>query len=36
MHYNTFPPIKQDPYQFIELLENQNGKVLVPGEAIDF
>ncbi|ETI68559.1 metal-dependent hydrolase [Neobacillus vireti] len=36
MHYNTFPPIKQDPYQFTELLENQNGKVLVPGEAIDF
>ncbi|WHY84983.1 metal-dependent hydrolase [Neobacillus novalis] len=36
MHYNTFPPIKQDPYQFIELLEDQNGKVLVPGEAIDF
>ncbi len=36
MHYNTFPPIKQDPYQFIEMLEDNNGKVLQPGEAIEF
>jgi L-ascorbate metabolism protein UlaG (beta-lactamase superfamily) len=35
MHYNTFPPIKKDPYQFIELLEGQNGQVLQPGEAIE-
>lgn len=35
IHYNTFPPIKQDPYQFIELLEGQNGHVLKPGEAIE-
>ncbi|MFZ7945747.1 MULTISPECIES: metal-dependent hydrolase [Bacillaceae] len=35
MHFNTFPPIKQDPYQFIDLLEDRNGKVLAPGEAIE-
>ncbi|MGG1677691.1 metal-dependent hydrolase [Neobacillus sp. NRS-1170] len=35
MHYNTFPPIKQDPYQFIEMLDAKNGKVLNPGEAIE-
>jgi L-ascorbate metabolism protein UlaG (beta-lactamase superfamily) len=34
IHYNTFPPIKQDPNQFIELLEDKNGKVLLPGESI--
>jgi L-ascorbate metabolism protein UlaG (beta-lactamase superfamily) len=35
IHYNTFPPIKQDPKQFIEMLENKNGKVLEPGEFIE-
>ncbi len=35
IHYNTFPPIKQDPNRFIELLETKNGKVLQPGEAIE-
>lgn len=35
VHYNTFPPIKQDPNKFIELLENQNGRILKPGEAIE-
>lgn len=35
IHYNTFPPIKQDPDKFIEMLEDQNGKVLKPGEAIE-
>ncbi|OIK08525.1 metal-dependent hydrolase [Bacillus sp. MUM 116] len=35
VHFNTFPPIKQDPNKFIELLEGQNGKVLQPGEAIE-
>ncbi|MED1469352.1 MULTISPECIES: metal-dependent hydrolase [Bacillus] len=35
IHFNTFPPIKQDPNKFIELLEEQNGKVLQPGEAIE-
>ncbi|MDR6122091.1 L-ascorbate metabolism protein UlaG (beta-lactamase superfamily) [Bacillus sp. SLBN-46] len=36
IHYNTFPPIKQDPNKFLELLEDKNGKVLQPGEYIEF
>jgi L-ascorbate metabolism protein UlaG (beta-lactamase superfamily) len=36
IHYNTFPPIKQDPNKFLELLEDKNGKVLHPGESIEF
>jgi L-ascorbate metabolism protein UlaG (beta-lactamase superfamily) len=35
IHYNTFLPIKQDPKRFVELLENQTGIVLQPGEFID-
>ena len=35
IHYNTFPPIKQNPEQFIEMLENKNGKVMDPGEVIE-
>ncbi|MFZ0445891.1 MAG: metal-dependent hydrolase [Bacillus sp. (in: firmicutes)] len=35
IHYNTFPPITQDPHGFIQLLEYKNGKVLAPGEAIE-
>lgn len=35
IHFNTFPPIKQDPFKFIEMLEDKNGKVLQPGEAIE-
>ncbi|MCM2531425.1 metal-dependent hydrolase [Neobacillus pocheonensis] len=35
MHYNTFPPIMQDPIKFIEMLEDKNGKVLHPGESIE-
>jgi L-ascorbate metabolism protein UlaG (beta-lactamase superfamily) len=35
IHYNTFPPITQDPHEFIQLLEYNNGKVLAPGEAIE-
>lgn len=35
IHYNTFPPITQDPHEFIQLLENENGKVLAPGEVIE-
>lgn len=35
IHFNTFPPIKQDPLKFIEMLEDKNGKVLQPGEAIE-
>lgn len=35
IHYNTFPPIKQDPNKFIQLLENKNGRILKPGESIE-
>lgn len=35
MHYNTFPPIKQDPNQFIDLLEDQNGRIMAPGDSIE-
>jgi L-ascorbate metabolism protein UlaG (beta-lactamase superfamily) len=33
IHYNTFPPIKQDPTRFLELLENQTGRILQSGES---
>ena len=35
IHYNTFPPIKQDPQKFLDLLISCNGKVLVPGDYIE-
>lgn len=34
IHYDTFPPIKQDPNHFLSLLSKNNGKVLKPGESI--
>lgn len=35
IHFNTFPPIKQDPYHFVESLKKKNGKVLQAGEFIE-
>jgi L-ascorbate metabolism protein UlaG (beta-lactamase superfamily) len=35
IHYNTFPVIKQDPQDFLQMIENQNGKILNPGEGIE-
>ncbi|WP_042459682.1 metal-dependent hydrolase [Neobacillus dielmonensis] len=35
IHYNTFPPIKQDPHRFVEMLAANNGRVLEPGESIE-
>jgi L-ascorbate metabolism protein UlaG (beta-lactamase superfamily) len=35
IHYNTFPPIKQDPNRFVELLEGDQGLLLKPGEEIE-
>lgn len=35
IHYNTFPVIPQDPYKFIERLENKNGKVMKVGDMIE-
>lgn len=35
IHYDTFPPIKQNPHHFLELLPSGNGRVLQPGEFIE-
>lgn len=35
IHYNTFSVIQQDPYQFIERLEEGNGRVMEVGEVIE-
>lgn len=35
IHFNTFPPIKQDPEKFIAMLDAGIGKVLEPGETIE-
>ncbi|KAB2334219.1 metal-dependent hydrolase [Bacillus mesophilum] len=35
IHFNTFPPIKQDPHEFIKLLDDRSGQVLEAGESID-
>jgi L-ascorbate metabolism protein UlaG (beta-lactamase superfamily) len=35
MHYNTFPPIKQDPEQFVQMLKEGVGKVLQPGDSVE-
>lgn len=35
IHYNTFSVIQQDPYQFIERLEDGNGRVMEVGEVIE-
>lgn len=34
MHYDTFPPIKQNPGDFVDALNNSKGKVLKPGEEM--
>lgn len=38
IHFNTFPPIKQDATKFVSMLEEQGyvkGKILNPGEQIE-
>ena len=35
IHFNTFPPIKQDPQKFLDLLEEKNGVLLEPGEQLE-
>ncbi|KAB2338823.1 metal-dependent hydrolase [Cytobacillus depressus] len=34
IHYNTFPPIKQDPHKFVDMLKPGVGQVLEVGESI--
>jgi L-ascorbate metabolism protein UlaG (beta-lactamase superfamily) len=36
IHYNTFPPIKQDPQKFIDLLDGQEGKVMNAGDVLEY
>jgi L-ascorbate metabolism protein UlaG (beta-lactamase superfamily) len=35
IHYNTFPPIVQDPEKFVALLPEGVGRALKPGESIE-
>ncbi|TFE00929.1 metal-dependent hydrolase [Jeotgalibacillus salarius] len=35
IHYNTFPPIKQDPEKFISMLKNGQGKMMHAGDHVE-
>ena len=35
IHFNTFPPIKQDPHAFVKMLKKNKGRVLEAGETIE-
>jgi L-ascorbate metabolism protein UlaG (beta-lactamase superfamily) len=36
MHYNTFPPIRQDPEKFREIVSDRTHvEILQPGEELD-
>lgn len=35
IHYNTFPPIKQDPNSFVKMLKSNNGLIMNPGDSIE-
>ncbi len=35
IHYNTFPPIQQDPENFKALVKNHAVQILTPGDTID-
>ena len=36
VHYDTFPPIRQNPQTFIDLLdEGLQGKIMKPGDSLD-
>ncbi len=35
IHYNTFPPIKQDPERFKELVKDSDVRILAAGEQIE-
>ncbi|KZE50904.1 metal-dependent hydrolase [Rossellomorea marisflavi] len=35
VHYDTFPPIKQDPHKFVEMLEDSKGSVMKAGDTIE-
>lgn len=35
IHFNTFPVINQNPKEFVELLENDTGKVMSVGSSFE-
>lgn len=35
IHYNTFPPINQDPEKFVSMLNGQEAKVMNAGDVIE-
>ncbi|AJD91755.1 metal-dependent hydrolase [Jeotgalibacillus malaysiensis] len=35
IHYNTFPPIKQDPEKFINMLKGGQGKMMHAGDIVE-
>lgn len=35
VHFNTFPPIQQDPLHFKNLVENHEVKIMTPGDVIE-
>ncbi|MEK4968971.1 metal-dependent hydrolase [Cytobacillus sp. FSL R7-0696] len=35
VHYNTFPPIKQDPHAFAKLVKGSDVKVMEAGEVVE-
>jgi len=35
IHYNTFPPIKQDPEQFKQAVKQAEVQIMEPGDSID-
>lgn len=36
IHYNTFPPIKQDPNEFAKLVKDAEVQILTAGESVTF
>ncbi|WJY27968.1 metal-dependent hydrolase [Sporosarcina trichiuri] len=34
VHFNTFPPIQQDPAAFTELVKHHESKIMEPGESL--
>ncbi|WP_071460370.1 metal-dependent hydrolase [Bacillus massilinigeriensis] len=35
IHYNTFPPIKQNPETFLSMLKGKNGRLMNPGDHFE-
>lgn len=35
IHYDTFPPIRQNPADFVSMVQNGSGRVMTAGEVIE-